>query len=250
MTNRSTDESPLRALRLLERLTLVSDQAELDRLLEQIASVERPFVVSFVNAHAVNMACRDQQFFDALMASNLLVRDGSGMRIMCQAFGRAPGLNLNGTDLIPRILERCRGMPLALCGTSEPYLSEAASRLEGVVLQIDGFQSPGAYVDALKQSGAKVVVLAMGMPKQELLAQQLRSELDRGVLIINGGAILDFIGGRFTRSPVWMRAVGLEWSYRLANEPRRLWSRYMVGNAVFLARVARLKMHPKPEPLR
>jgi len=242
MTKTSSNDDPTRALELLERLTLVSDEAQLDRLFERLESVGRPFVLSFVNAHAVNLACRDQAFFDALRASDLLLRDGSGVRIMCGAFGRSPGLNLNGTDLIPRILKRFSGRPLALCGTAEPYLSEAASQLDGVVLKLDGFREMESYADAIKRSGAEIALLAMGMPKQERTAQHVRKTLDQGVVIINGGAILDFMAGRFNRAPRWMRVTGLEWLYRLAMEPRRLWSRYVLGNAVFLARIARLKL--------
>jgi len=237
----SADESRSRALRLCERLTIATDEAEIGRIVEGLASAERPCVVSFLNAHAMNIAWRDRAFFDALMAADLLLRDGSGMRLLCRALGWPPGLNLNGTDLIPRILERFRGRPLALCGTEEPYLSRAAARLEGVVAKIDGFEPPGGYVEPIRASGAKVVLLGMGMPKQELVARRLQGALEAGVVIINGGAILDFMAGRFARAPDWMRAAGMEWSFRLAQEPRRLFSRYVLGNALFLARVARLR---------
>jgi exopolysaccharide biosynthesis WecB/TagA/CpsF family protein len=240
----ASTEYPSRALQLLERLSLVGNDSELDELLDRITSPSRPIVLSFVNAHAVNLACRDEAFFDALMASDVLLRDGVGVRIMCQVFGRDPGLNLNGTDLIPKILELFAGQRVALCGTEDPCLSEAADRIQGVAWQMDGFQPVESYVDPVRQSGARITVLAMGMPKQELVAQRLKTELDGPVLIVNGGAILDFIAGRVTRAPLWIRSVGLEWAFRLALEPRRLWSRYMVGNVVFLARLARLKLHP------
>lgn len=242
-------EHPERALELLEKLTTVLDETELDGLMDRLAEVDRPFVLSFVNAHGVNMACRDKAFFDALMEADLLLRDGSGMRIMCEVLGKAPGLNLNGTDLIPKILERRTGAPLALCGTTEPYLSEAAAKLSAVSLKLDGFHPVDQYAEPIRQSGAKVVVLAMGMPKQELVAQQLVRQLDGDVLIINGGAILDFIAGRFVRAPSWVRGMGMEWGYRLVREPMRLSERYLVGNTAFLARLAKLKAGSKGESL-
>lgn len=64
----------------------------------------------------------------------------------------------------------------------------------------------------------------------------LRAALGGPCLIVCGGAILDFLGGKVTRAPRWMRRAGLEWAYRLAREPRRLWQRYLRGNPLFLRR--------------
>jgi hypothetical protein len=78
----------------------------------------------------------------------------------------------------------------------------------------------------------------MGMPKQERVALLLRDALAHPCVIVAGGAILDFLAGRFPRAPRALRRVGLEWLYRLAFEPRRLASRYLLGNAAFLWRIA------------
>jgi exopolysaccharide biosynthesis WecB/TagA/CpsF family protein len=77
----------------------------------------------------------------------------------------------------------------------------------------------------------------MGMPKQERVARAIRSAADVHSLIICGGAIIDFIAGRFPRAPKWMRRHGIEWMYRLAHEPRRLLARYLIGNPLFLCRM-------------
>lgn len=78
----------------------------------------------------------------------------------------------------------------------------------------------------------------MGMPKQELVSQQLSQQLQHPALIINGGGIVDFMSGTKQRAPVWLRKIGMEWSYRLFLEPKRLWRRYVIGNIVFLWRAA------------
>jgi exopolysaccharide biosynthesis WecB/TagA/CpsF family protein len=77
----------------------------------------------------------------------------------------------------------------------------------------------------------------MGMPRQEQLAQQLRSTASNSPLIICGGAILDFLGGKVGRAPRWMQAIGVEWLYRLYREPKRLFKRYVLGNPVFMLRL-------------
>jgi exopolysaccharide biosynthesis WecB/TagA/CpsF family protein len=75
----------------------------------------------------------------------------------------------------------------------------------------------------------------MGMPKQEIVAARLAAS---GVpcLIVCGGAILDFLGGKVSRAPQWVRGLGCEWVFRLLSEPKRLFSRYVVGNPLFILR--------------
>ena len=83
-----------------------------------------------------------------------------------------------------------------------------------------------------------LIVLGMGMPKQERLALKIKDMLsDNDVLIVNGGAIIDRISGVVERAPSWMAENGLEWLYRLCKEPGRLFRRYVIGNPMFLLRV-------------
>jgi hypothetical protein len=106
---------------------------------------------------------------------------------------------------------------------------------------IDGFQSQSVYVQQALENKPSLIVLAMGMPKQEQVAVALKAALDYPCLIVCGGAIIDFIGGKVQRAPLWMRQWGIEWVYRLLREPKRLFKRYVIGNVVFMARVRRFK---------
>jgi len=83
--------------------------------------------------------------------------------------------------------------------------------------------------------------MAMGMPKQEEVSVRLREALAHPVLIVNGGAILDYIGGKVPRAPRLMRQVGMEWLFRLAVEPRRLFSRYVLGIPIYFSHVAEVR---------
>lgn len=231
---------------LVEAITAVADDAGREALVERLTHLEGPFVLSFVNAHAHNLAAGDARFRADLLASDCILRDGIGMQLLYQLLGKAPGLNMHGTDFIPLLLRRFAGRPVALLGTQQPWLGKTAARVAeasplGAVL--DGFQPEGAYLPALQEKPADLVVLGMGMPRQERVAQLLKAGLGgRPCLIVNGGAILDFLGGKVQRAPAWMSAVGLEWTYRLAQEPRRLFKRYVVGNAAFLARAVRTRL--------
>ena len=150
------------------------------------------------------------------------------------------GENMVGTAFIPEILDQAKGRALALWGTQEPYTSIAAQALKAaghrVVSVVDGFQPIGVYREALSRDRPTLIVLGMGMPKQEDVSLSLRGALVEQCLFVNGGAILDYYSGRFSRAPeIWLR-LGIEWVYRLMLEPRRLASRYLIGNFLFLLR--------------
>jgi exopolysaccharide biosynthesis WecB/TagA/CpsF family protein len=225
---------------LARRAVRVTTRDEADTLLDRLARPDRPTVLAFVNAYAANLAWRDRDFADALMAADVVLRDGAGMAILCRAAGVDPGLNMNATDLLPRLLDRFAGRRVMLAGTCEPWLGRAAERLRAqgvqVVALMDGFQPLDAYPAAVRAAAPDLVVLGLGMPRQEALAQRLVLALDRPCLIAAGGAILDFWAGRFPRAPLWIRRAGIEWVYRLLREPRRLWRRYVLGNPVLLWR--------------
>jgi len=203
---------------------------------------ERSCVVAFVNAHAVNLACADPIFLGSLMRADLLLRDGLGVKILMKAVDRKPGLNMNGTDLIPRILAASPSKAIALYGSTAEVAEAAAAAVRAMgavnVTHCDGFQPLEKYLERVNADRPRVIVLGMGMPKQEMVADAIVKSCAGPVLILNGGAVLDFMSGRFKRAPVSMRHIGMEWLFRLALEPRRLWRRYLVGNVVFLARAS------------
>lgn len=231
---------------LVDALQRVDDEDAFTGLLQRLSSPSRPTVVSFLNQHALNLAWEDRAFDKALLASDLLLRDGIGIAALLRLQGRRSGKNLNGTDLIPRIVSAYAGRRVAVVGTAQPWLDQAVARLRAlgakVVYQIDGFQPPERSLAKIVAARPALVLLGMGMPRQELFAQRLKQALSGPVLIVNGGAILDFLAARFPRAPAWMRRCGLEWTYRLLREPRRLWHRYVAGGPRFIARACQLAM--------
>ena len=160
--------------------------------------------------------------------------------------GRDPGLNMNGTDLIPRILKLFGNKKAALLGTQSPYLERAARKIEDGHIKVqtlmDGYRKEEDYLRAVEKDRPPLVLLAMGMPKQERVANMLGCRLSYPCLVVCGGAILDFLGGKVSRAPAFMRTYGLEWLYRLALEPKRLFKRYVIGNFLMLARALRLSL--------
>ena len=235
---------------IVGRIRVVHSGDEETTLVRELAATNCNRVLEFVNAHALNLAASDSAFYAALGSADILLRDGSGMALLYRRrFGKA-GLNMNGTDFIPKILAEFRGRRVALWGTEEPFLGICARRCErefgvNVVSLESGFRDPEHYAGLIEKVLPDLIVLGMGIPKQEYVASLIRSRPAGAALIICGGAIIDFLGGKVRRAPGWMRRSGFEWTYRLVHEPRRLFGRYVVGNPVFVLRV--IGWHPNRE---
>ena len=107
-----------------------------------------------------------------------------------------------------------------------------------------GYFSPEELPEVIadiKASRAEVLLVAFGVPKQDQWIEEHLGET--GALLAMGvGGLFDFYSGRIPRAPAWIREVGMEWFYRFWQEPRRMWRRYFVGNAVFLTRVVRERL--------
>lgn len=228
------------AARVLGNMTVVPPPQVEARLLPELADLDRPTTLGFLNAHGINLCWNDPEIARNFASLDYLLRDGIGVEICCTRLGWDSGANLNGTDFIPRLLDHLRGT-VALFGTQAPWLDDAASELAARGLEIvtthHGFEEPEFYVERVMTLRPEVIVLAMGMPKQEQVAAMLKEAADWPALIICGGAILDWIAGRFARAPEFIRRHHLEWAYRLFKEPKRLFRRYVIGNPQFLMRL-------------
>jgi len=201
-------------------------------------------VIGFLNQHGFNLAVEDRAVLDDFAVMDFLLRDGVGIKIACQYKNLEPGANLNGTDFIPTLMEKAgdsdQTIDYFVLGTESPWLEQGSKKLLGgrKCHLLHGFHEEGEYLDFVRsraRDGAlSIVLLAMGMPKQERVASVLRDNMKAPALVICGGAIIDFQAGRFKRAPQIMRKLNLEWLFRLSREPQRLFSRYILGIPKFL----------------
>ncbi|MEO8387063.1 WecB/TagA/CpsF family glycosyltransferase [Polaromonas sp.] len=231
---------------LVQKIERVQSPVDSQALLASLAHPARPLVLAFANAHAMNSMVASVPFFEAMRSADLVLRDGSGMATLFRLLRMQPGLNLNGTDFIPQLIRAFDGRRIALFGTRDPYLAKARLRVQqdlaphSQTITAHGFLDVEAYALLAVQHQPALIVLGMGMPRQEEVAARLRGLLDFPCLIVCGGAILDFLGDKTPRAPLWMQKAGMEWLFRLALEPRRLFQRYVIGNPLFLTRALRL----------
>lgn len=203
--------------------------------------------VSFVNPACVNIAARQRGYRRCLARAALVLPDGIGTKIAADILGTPLRQNVNGTDLFPRLCERLDAREARLFllggqpGVPQRVASEIAARWPGIriVGLRDGFfdtSEEGGVVAQVRAARPDVLLVARGVPTQDIFIDRYLHHLGAKVSLGVGG-LFDFVSGRISRAPQWMRESGLEWIYRLAQEPRRMWERYLVGNFTFLARV-------------
>lgn len=200
--------------------------------------------MAFVNAHCVNVAMTDPTYRRALHNADMLLPDGAGLELAAKMHGAQFQDNLNGTDLGPDLARALawRGMSLFLLGGRPGVAERAATRLQNLApgLKIagtcdgyDGLCDARATIDTINASGADMVWMATGVPHQDIWLAENAAHLQPRFLM-GVGALLDFLSGRVTRAPLWLRRARLEWLWRLGLEPRRMFRRYVIGNVTFL----------------
>jgi N-acetylglucosaminyldiphosphoundecaprenol N-acetyl-beta-D-mannosaminyltransferase len=236
--------------RLLTLFGIRIDNLTMDDAVAQILAATRadtpPQQVSFVNADCVNLAHRHPEYRAALVKSALVLADGIGMKIAGRVFGSQIRENLCGTDLFPRLCAALAGTrkSIYLLG-ARPGVAEAAcdwirrhypeTRIAGSHHGYYSAADEPAVIQAIARSRADVLLVAFGAPKQELwIAKNLAASGAKVALGVGG--LYDYYSGRIPRAPLWVRRIGMEWVWRLIQEPSRLWKRYLVGNCEFLAR--------------
>ncbi|WP_208988347.1 WecB/TagA/CpsF family glycosyltransferase [Labrenzia sp. VG12] len=209
-----------------------------------------PLDIAICNAHTVLTALDNPDYADTLKKMTLL-NDGIGLNLASRFLnGRPFPANLNGTDLLPFVLAHI-GIPLRiyLLGAREDQVRGAKQHIEScfpdhlVVGCRNGFFQEQEISDICAEINAArpdLLLVAMGNPRQEFFITQNRDQLTVPVAI-GVGALFDFMSGAVVRAPGFVRKAGLEWLFRLLQEPRRLFHRYVIGIPRFLFAVARFK---------
>jgi len=205
--------------------------------------------IAFVNAHCFNVSQKDTEYRKALLGANLILNDGIGVKIGMRLKKQSLKENMNGTDFIPRVLELSSiekknvfflgGKP----GVSDIAVKNVQSQFPdlNIVGSNDGyFIDSDEVIKKINSLKTDVLIVGMGVPRQELWIAENKNKLNTKVCIA-GGAIIDFQAGNVKRAPVWIQKLHLEWVYRLVQEPRRLWKRYFIGNAMFFLNLYKLR---------
>jgi N-acetylglucosaminyldiphosphoundecaprenol N-acetyl-beta-D-mannosaminyltransferase len=222
----------------VDPLTIDETVARCQELIEQ----RRPVQHAFINAAEAVMMEDVPGFRETLAACDIVNVDGQSVVWAARLMGVALPGRVAGPDLMERLLDLAERMsyPVYFLGARAEVLGdfEVAVRRLHPRLTIAGrhhgyFDDDEAVADEIRGTGARLLFVAISSPRKEFF---LSRNLERiGPLFAMGvGGTFDLVAGKTRRAPRWMQDAGLEWLFRLIQEPRRMWRRYLIGNARFL----------------
>lgn len=202
--------------------------------------------ICICNVHSVVTASRDPEFKNAVNGADMATSDGAPIAWALRKLGFPAQERINGPDLMWRYLREAErlGQTVFFYGSTEDTLAKLRASIarEFPGLAVAGMHSPpfrqltatedAAEVETINRSGAHVVFVGLGCPKQEKWMAAHRGRIN--AVMIGVGAAFDYHSGTVRRAPLWWQHNGLEWLYRLVSDPRRLLKRYMVTNTLFI----------------
>jgi exopolysaccharide biosynthesis WecB/TagA/CpsF family protein len=234
-------------------VSVIDYEAATDQVMAA-AQQRRPFALTALAVHGVMTGVQDRPHNARLNSFDLVTPDGQPVRWALNLLHRARLRDrVYGPTLTLRVLEQCaaQGLPIYLYGSTQTTLDRLVAELEAAYagLKVAGAEAskfrpslPGEdheIASRIRSSGARLVLVGLGCPRQEVFAHAMRPLLDMPLLAV--GAAFDYHAGLLRKPPGWMQRHGLEWLWRLSLEPRRLWRRYVLLNPVYLARLGAQK---------
>jgi N-acetylglucosaminyldiphosphoundecaprenol N-acetyl-beta-D-mannosaminyltransferase len=232
-------------MRRVELFSCPMDLGTMDETVESITS--RLEQGKFTQHVVVNVAKlvhmqKDAELAASVRACDIINVDGMGVVWGARLLGVPVPERVAGVDLFERLLETAarRGLPVFLLGATDAVVSRAANVVSQrhPELRIAGYHhgyfwdDEEGMVEIIRDSGARLLFVAITSPKKENFIDRWKGCL--GVDFVMGvGGTFDVVAGSVRRAPRWMQRWGLEWAFRVAQEPRRMWKRYLVTNTRF-----------------
>lgn len=213
----------------------------------ECATQNRGAMISALAVHGIMTGVLDPEHKFRLNGFDLLVPDGQPVRwVMNWLYGTRLLDRVYGPELMRRICERAASerTPIYLYGSTTPVVTSLAQSLTTMFpsINIVGCEpstfrklnpdEKTALQQRIQSSGASIVFVGLGCPRQEIFAYELRGSLSAPILAV--GAAFPLLAGTLPQAPPWMQRYGLEWLFRLLAEPRRLWRRYLYLNPAYL----------------
>lgn len=237
----------------LKELTITGNK----QILSQIP--QGKVLINTINAHSYNTALKDSLFAEALQKGDILIPDGASIVMACRWLKAKsqPTERIAGWDLFELEMERLnrKGGKCFFMGSSEKVLGlirEKAARVYPNIT-VETYSPPykpefseednKAIIHAINTAKPDLLWIGMTAPKQEKWTYTHWKELDINCHCGNIGAVFDFFAETVERAPMWWQKHSLEWLYRLIKEPKRMWRRYIIGNALFLLNIAKEKFN-------
>lgn len=204
----------------------------------------RKLTIAYLNAHTYNLVHSEEELASAIGSMDILYADGVSIAIAAYLLYGKRIARSTAVDFFPDFLVSCQNEALRLyfLGTDKDTIKRAADRIqrEYPSLKIAGYydgywelEKAEQIIELINASAADILIVGMGSPRQELFIARFKEQIKTPV-IWAVGALFDYYGGKERPSPRWMGKIGLEWLYRLAQDPPGKWRRYIIGNWLFL----------------
>ena len=223
---------------------LIISENEVLRIVEDALSYKKQLILSYFNQHCFNIYKSHSDYKNLLNNKCTVFLDGFGVYMALNFLGYKNVQKFNATDLYQKIFQQfsLNQTKLFLIGDdfSDEFISGETKKKN---LKICGYQNGyfkggefNVIIEAINKSSPDVIIIGMGVPKQEILAAKISRSIQNKVILCVGG-FLEFYFETKKRAPAVMRNFGFEWLHRLITEPARLWKRYQIGIPVFFINV-------------
>jgi len=240
MNKISVLDVPMHAISMHETLNYIEHRIESKIFTQHVV----------VNVAKIINARKDQQLFESIVSSDLINIDGMGVVWGARFLGHKIPERVTGIDLFNQLVERssAKKHPIFLLGAKQVVVEKVHKILKEKHPELiiagynDGYfeGKEEEIVNKIRGSGARLLFVAMSSPKKEKFINKWQSQLSVDFVMGVGGTF-DVISGYVSRAPLWMQNSGLEWLYRVIQEPRRMWKRYLITNSYFLLLVLKSK---------
>lgn len=209
---------------------------------------DQPSYITVNNVHTITVGINNPYYLDIINDSLYALPDGRPLSLYSKLYGQNKCIRIFGPTLFEKIIEwgQKDNLKHFFFGSSSYILTKLIHNISMKFPSaiITGYYSPPyksrfnekenkQFIEIMNKCGADIIWIGLGAPKQELWMYENYKKLDKGIMI-GIGAGFDYLAGNIKHAPEWMKSASLEWLYRLIQEPRRLWKRYLITNSLFI----------------
>ncbi|MEX1122468.1 MAG: WecB/TagA/CpsF family glycosyltransferase [Balneolales bacterium] len=227
----------------VDNLTLEQALRRINGYISSSKAISCSRKVFFTNVHSIHLAKKDSDLYRCISNADMVLPDGSGLKIAGKVLNKPVKENLNGTDFTPIVclMAESMGRSVYLLGAKKDVLIKCKKNLTKEFPNLNIIGAQHGYFDAaeekkiiedINKKKPDILLVAMGSPFQEKWITHNAPRLKARICLAVGG-LFDFLSEELERAPLWMRKLGLEWVFRLLQDPRSKWSRVFIEIPVF-----------------
>ena len=227
---------------------LITSEDTLLELINNDLISKNKLLVTYFNQHCFNIYQKEKIYKKLIEEQFLVFVDGTGIFWTYKLFNRKSKIKrFNATDIYNKLFEvfKTKAIKVYIIGGNFPRkLVYSSTEKINVVGYNSGFfpeNNLKSIIEEVENLGPDVVVVGMGVPKQEFLAYELSEKIEKNIIYLCVGNFLEFFFNTQKRAPLILRNIGMEWFFRLITEPRRLWKRYLLGIPLYFINILRYK---------